>query len=65
MLAGLKNWISGIVLALIALSGLFMAAGGGTGDSYVFGLIVAAVALIALAKLVHGLAHEVPKGPTH
>ena len=52
MLAGLRNWLLGILLALAALAGLFIAAGGHNQDSYYFGLGLFLVGVAGLGFLV-------------
>lgn len=58
MLTGLHNWIFGLILTLITIGGLFMAAHGGTQDSYYFGLGVSLSGLACLALLIRRLTHK-------
>lgn len=62
MFAGLVNWFLGSLLAIFGVTGLFIAAKGGTADSYYFGLGLALICVLAIGKMVHGALH---KGQAH
>lgn len=52
MFAGLVNWFIGGLLCLVSLSGLFLAAKGGTQDSYYFGLGLFILSVVGVAALI-------------
>jgi hypothetical protein len=52
MFTGLVNWLLGVMLCIISLAGLFLAAKGGTNDSYMFGLSLFLLSLVGIASLV-------------
>jgi hypothetical protein len=52
MFAGLVSWIIGGVLTLLSITGLFMAAKGGTENDYAFGLGLFFLCVIGLAALI-------------
>lgn len=52
MFQGLGNWFIGFLLTILGVIGLFVAAKGGTQDSYIFGLGLFLIAVVGLAHLI-------------
>jgi hypothetical protein len=58
MLAGLQNWIIGVVLTLLTIVGLYVAAHGGSHDYYYFGLGMAAAGFAAFVVFIRHVTHK-------